>query len=118
MAQPPSIPRSSRPRTVAATEAKNRFGEILRNVRSGAPVFIERHGTAQAVVLDIDSWRALVQGAREPHEVQLDVLRDEFDALYARMQSAQSRSAVRRLLSAPAAEINRAALKRRARGRA
>ena len=40
-------------RSVPATEAKNRFGEILRAARDSGAVFIERHGQAQAVVLGI-----------------------------------------------------------------
>jgi prevent-host-death family protein len=72
--------------TVNATQAKNKFGAILKHVRTAAPVFIEKHGAEQAVVLDIASYLALVHKAREPEQKQLDVLRQEFDALYGRMQ--------------------------------
>lgn len=98
--------------TVNATQAKNQFGAILRRVRTAAPVFIEKHGAAQAVVLDIGSYRALVHEARAPQQVQLDVLREEFDALYARMQRSKSRKAADRLSSASAQELNRVAARR------
>jgi len=98
--------------TVNATQAKNQFGAILRRVRTAAPVFIEKHGAAQAVVLDIGSYRALVHKARDPQQVQLDVLREEFDALYARMQMPESRKAVDLLSSASAQELNRVAARR------
>ncbi|MEP7243913.1 MAG: type II toxin-antitoxin system prevent-host-death family antitoxin [Gammaproteobacteria bacterium] len=96
-----------------ATQAKNQFGAILRRVRTAAPVFIEKHGAAQAVVLDIGSYRALVHKAREPQQVQLDVLREEFDALYARMQTPVSRNAADRLSSVSAQELNRVAARRK-----
>jgi len=97
---------------VNATQAKNQFGAILKQVRTAQPVFIERHGTTQAVVLDIGSYRALVRRAREPQQVQLDVLREEFDALYARMQSPESRKAVDLLSSASPDELNQVAARR------
>lgn len=103
--------------TVKATQAKNRFGAILKSIRNAEPVFIERHGTAQAVVLDIESYHALVRRAREPHEVRLEALREEFEALYSRMQTARSRKAVDLLSSASADELNQvAAIRARTRG--
>lgn len=103
--------------TVNATQAKNQFGAILKQVRNAQPVFIEKHGAAQAVVLDIGSYRALMHQAREPHQVQLDALRQEFDALYARMQTPKSRKAVELLSTASADELNRVAAQRaKARG--
>jgi len=100
------------PWTVQATHAKNRFGEILERVRNLGPVFIAKHGKAQAVVLNIESYNTLVRKGRDRHEEHLDTLRDEFDAMYAEMQSRQSRDAVSRLLSAPAEVLNRVSAKR------
>lgn len=99
-------------KVVQATDAKNRFGAILKSIRNAEPVYIEKHGKAEAVVLDIASYRALVHKARSPHEVQLDTLRDEFDALYASMQSTKSRKAADKLFAASAAELNRIAAQR------
>lgn len=93
-------------RTVNATEAKNRFGVILKTVATSEPVFIEKHDTVHAVVLDFDSYCALVNKAREPHEIELDTLRDEFEAMYARMQTAKSRKGVDALVRATPAQLN------------
>jgi prevent-host-death family protein len=103
--------------TVKATEAKNRFGVILKKVGNAEPVFIEKHGSQYAVVLDIDSYEDLLHKAREPHEIQLDSLRQEFDALYANMQTAKSRGAARLLSDATAEQLNEVAASRaKARG--
>ena len=94
-------------RSIPATEAKNRFGEVLKAAEAG-PVFIEKHGRYQAVVLAVDDYHALLARNRTPDEARLDALRKEFDKLYARMQSRRSRSATDRFLSASDEEINRA----------
>jgi prevent-host-death family protein len=103
---------ANQPWTVQATHAKNRFGEILERVRNLGPVFIAKHGKAQAVVLNIDSYNILVQKGRGQHEEHLDTLRDEFEAMYAGMQGRRSRDAVSRLLSASAETLNKVAAKR------
>jgi prevent-host-death family protein len=102
----------NQPWTVQATHAKNRFGEILERVRNLGPVFIAKHGKAQAVVLNIDSYNTLVRKGRGQHEEHLDTLRAEFNALYADMQGRQSRDAVSRLLSASAETLNKVSAKR------
>lgn len=95
-------------RTVPATQAKNRFGEILQTVRDSGPVFIERHGQAQAVVLGIDAYNELTSNReRTPQERELDYWTREFDALHARMQSHEARRAVDALFSATDTELNR-----------
>jgi prevent-host-death family protein len=44
-------------RTLPATEAKNRFGRVLREVaRSGGPIFIERDGRPVAVILSVREY--------------------------------------------------------------
>src|SRR5688572_5872117 len=87
-------------KTVNATQAKNAFGEIMKSVRRSEPVFIEKHGKAEAVVLNIEDYYALLSRARTAEEVRLEELREEFEKLFATMQSAKSRRAVDRLLSA------------------
>lgn len=94
-------------RSVPATQAKNRFGEILQSVRDSGPVFIERHGQAQAVVLGIESYNKLVANERTTQERELDYWTREFQALHARMQSPQARQAVDALFSATDDELNR-----------
>lgn len=98
---------------VNATQAKNHFGEILRHVRTSSPVFIEKHGSRLAVVLDAGSYDSLVLRARDAQQVQLDALRDEFDALYASMQTARSRRAVKELSTISAERLTSVIAKRR-----
>src|SRR5579862_4079418 len=96
-------------RTINATRAKNAFGEIMESVRESVPVFIEKHGKAEAVVLSVSHYRTLVRQARTPDEVQLDGLREDFETLYLSMQNDKSRKAVDSLLSASAADLNKTA---------
>lgn len=103
-------------RTVNATQAKNRFGVILKRIGT-EPVFIQKHESVRAVVIGYDSYRALVEKARTPQEVELDKLRSEFERMYAGMQTEKSRRGVDALLRASADELNTVVAKRtRARG--
>jgi prevent-host-death family protein len=46
--------------TLPATEVKNRFGHVLREVaRTGGPIVVERDGRAVAVILSIEAYRRL-----------------------------------------------------------
>ena len=92
-------------RSIPATDAKNRFGEVLKAAEAG-PVFIEKRGRYQAVVLALDDYQSLLARNRTPDEARLDALRKEFDKLYARMQSRRARRATDRLLAASDEEIN------------
>jgi prevent-host-death family protein len=98
--------------TVNATQAKNQFGEILRRVRTASPVFIEKHGTPLAVVIDVASYEALIHRTRDAQQIQLDALRGEFEAMYARMQEPPSRRAVDRLSTVSDDDLNSAATRR------
>ncbi len=53
------------PTIVSATEARVRFGELLRRVGEERETYIvERAGEKQVVVLSIDEYEALVSAAR------------------------------------------------------
>ena len=99
-------------KTINATRAKNAFGEIMESVRKSVPVFIQKHGKTEAVVLNVTHYRTLVRQARTPDEVQLDELREDFETLYSAMQGDTSRRAVDSLLSASAEDLNRTAAER------
>jgi prevent-host-death family protein len=99
-------------KTISATRAKNAFGEIMESVRKSVPVFIEKYGKTEAVVLGVNHYQTLVRRARTPDEVQLDGLREDFETLYLSMQSDKSRSAIDSLLSASAEDLNRTAAER------
>jgi PHD/YefM family antitoxin component YafN of YafNO toxin-antitoxin module len=96
-------------KTINATRAKNAFGEIMESVRKSVTVFIEKHGKTEAVVLNVGYYQTLVRQARTRDEVQLDDLREDFEALYLSMQGDRSRKAVHSLLSASAEDLNRTA---------
>lgn len=98
--------------SVPATEAKNRFGEVLKTARERGPVFIEKHGRHQVVVLDIDTYRTLIEKRRTPDEKRLEELRAEFDELYARMQTDTARAVVDRFLTLSDDELNDAVASR------
>lgn len=99
--------RSRGHRSVPATQAKNRFGEILQAARDAGPVFIERHGQPQAVVLGIEAYEKLAANERTSQERELDYWAREFDALHARMQTRKARQAVDALFSATEAKLKR-----------
>lgn len=51
--------------TVTATDAKNRFGDLLhRVVYDHEPVLVERNGRPMAVLVDIDQYLELKRKAR------------------------------------------------------
>jgi prevent-host-death family protein len=95
------------PQAVPATQAKNRFGEILQAARDAGPVFIERHGRTQAVVLGIEAYNKLTSDERTSQERELDYWTRQFEALQAGMQTHKARQAVDALFSATDAELNR-----------
>lgn len=98
--------RYERSSAVPATQAKNRFGEILQTARDSGPVFIERHGQAQAVVLGIETYNKLISNERTSQERELDYWTREFHALHDRMQTHEARQAVDALFAATDAELN------------
>ena len=49
-------------KTLAATDAKNRFGELIDMAQSG-PVRVQRHGRDVAVVLSSKEFRRLSEAA-------------------------------------------------------
>ena len=76
--------------TMAAAAAKNRFGQAMSAIASGKHVEITRYDRVAAVMVPIDDYLELTGSA----EGTLDVLQDEFDALYERMQGETNRAAV------------------------
>ena len=66
--------------TVAASEAKNQFGQVLESALRDGAVVITKHDAPKAVLLSIEELEAIAAGG------QLDRLAREFDARYARMQ--------------------------------
>lgn len=87
--------------SVSATEAKNSFGRLLERTMAGGMVAITRHREPRAVLLSIDEYRALTTKVEDP----LDHLREDFDALVARMQTPAAKAAGAALFDASEHEI-------------
>ena len=75
---------------MAASVAKNRFGQAMSAIASGKHVEITRYDKVTAVLVPVDDYLELTGSAA----CTLDVLQDEFDALYERMQGEKNRAAV------------------------
>lgn len=60
-------------RTLSATDVKNRFGRVLREIsKSGGPIVVERGGKPVAVILSVDEYRRSQGGSRlEASEEQM-----------------------------------------------
>ena len=64
---------------VTATEAKNRFGQICAQAKR-APVFVEKGGRVDSVILSAEQYEALNKAAAPPQS--LAQRRQEFNETY------------------------------------
>lgn len=92
--------------SVSATDAKNAFGKILEKAASAGVVAITKRDKAQAVVLSMKEYEALLAHVPDP----LHDLGAEFDALVAGMRKPGARAAGRALFRASPAALGRAAV--------
>jgi prevent-host-death family protein len=92
--------------TVTATDAKKEFGSVLERVVRGGVVVITKHDTPKAVLLPVEEFNALARAA----ERELDTLSEEFDALFARMQSPKARAGMRAAFEASPKQLGKAAV--------
>jgi prevent-host-death family protein len=97
--------------TVAATEAKTRFGRLLETAIRGGSVVITKHNTPKAVLLSMAEFEAL-GGSRPP---DVNALRGEFDTLLARLQTPGNRKALKSAFEATPKELGRLAVANRRR---
>jgi prevent-host-death family protein len=66
-------------RTVSATEVKNRFGAVLRDVaRAGGPILVERDGRPVAVILSIEAYEETCRVPPPPAPERLELARSAF----------------------------------------
>ena len=93
--------------TVAATRFKNEFGAIFEQAALGGAVAITKHNTPKAVLLSYAEFQALTRSSSPV----LDELDDEFDALLAGMQTAETRAGLAAAFDASPDELGRAAVK-------
>ncbi len=88
-----------------ATEAKNRFGQILDAVAHRGAALVTNRNRPRAVILSYDDYVRLVEeGAR-----RLDLLTAEFDALYASQQTPAAAAAMKRAFAATPKQMGRIA---------
>jgi prevent-host-death family protein len=65
-------------KSLPATEVKNRFGRVLREIaQTGGPIIVERDGKPVAVILGIGEYARLQPQAAAPAE-QLELLKASF----------------------------------------
>jgi antitoxin Phd len=91
---------------ISATKAKNNFGRILESVLQGGRVVITKHGMPKAILISMDEFNQL-SGATE---LALGTLREEFDALFGRMQNPGSRRAMKSAFHASPKVLGKAAV--------
>jgi antitoxin Phd len=91
--------------TVPAAAAKNQFGRLLESAIKGNRVVITKHDVPKAVLISMEDYQAL-SGPRP----KLDSLREEVDALVAKMQTPKARAAVRSLFKATPKQLGQAAV--------
>lgn len=90
---------------VAATQAKNTFGELLERVVGSGPVAITRHETPKAVLMSYEEFESLSSARSET----LDKLGSRFDGLLERMQAPVAREGMKAAFNASPEVLGRAA---------
>jgi antitoxin Phd len=98
--------RGEEPITISATDAKNKFGDLLDSVLQSGMALITRHETPKAVLLSMEEFRALSRVA----ETKLDSLSGDFDALIERMQTPKARAGIKAAFGASSKKLGKAAL--------
>lgn len=91
---------------VAATQAKNSFGDLLDKVVSSGAITITRHDMPKAVLVSFEEFESL-SGARS---LKLDQLSAKFDDLLDRLQEPAAKKGMEKAFHATPAELGRAAL--------
>jgi prevent-host-death family protein len=91
---------------VAATQAKNTFGELLDRVATSGAVAITRHDTPKAVLLSYEEFESLSSARSET----LDALSTKFEGLLERLQTPAATKGLEAAFNATPAELGRAAV--------
>jgi prevent-host-death family protein len=91
---------------VAATQAKNTFGELLDRVAVQGAVAITRHDMTKAVLLSYEEFESLSSARSE----NLEALSRKFDSLLERMQSPAAKKGMEAAFNASPEELGRAAV--------
>lgn len=92
---------------VAATQAKNTFGDLLDRVAVSGAIAITRHDMPKAVLLSYEEFESLSSARSET----LDALSTKFEGLLERMQSPAARKGMEAAFNATPEALGRAAAK-------
>jgi antitoxin Phd len=92
---------------VAATQAKNTFGELLDRVAASGAIAITRHDMPKAVLLSYEEFESLSNARSET----LDTLSAKFEGLLERMQTPQAKKGMEAAFNATPAALGQAAVK-------
>lgn len=106
---PPLFDRHGKPVEVdsfPATYVKNEFGHVLDKTIRGETIIITKHNLPTAVMLSYAEYVALA-GWRGR---ELNLLRAEFDALYAGMQRPKARAAMQSAFESSPEQLGKAAV--------
>src|SRR5688500_12906667 len=91
--------------SVAASEAKNQFGQMLESALRDGAVVITKHDTPKAILISLEELEAIATRSN------LDTLAREFDAKYTRMQKPGSAKAMDAAFGASPKQLGAAAVK-------
>ena len=89
-----------------ASKAKNVFGRLLEQATRGEPVAITKHGSQKAYLISAAQYHAL----RHEPEQKLSILRQEFDQMFARMQTKKFRRGMSAAFHASPEKLGKAAV--------
>ena len=93
---------------VAATQAKNTFGELLDRVAASGAVAITHRGTPKAVLLSYEEFEFLSSARSET----LDALGAKFEGLLERLQTPVATKGLEAAFNATPEKLGRAAVDR------
>lgn len=66
-------------RVLSATEAKNRFGAVLREViRTGEPILVEKDGRPVAVIMSAQAYENICRSPLSPAASRVELARAAF----------------------------------------
>lgn len=109
-----AIPNGDDYRDVSATDLRAHFGEMLDSVMRGKPLRVTRNKrkTARLVIMREEDIERLKEQRRSP----VDEMRDEFDALLARMRGPKAREAIASVSNMSPEELGQGLLEGSAKG--
>ena len=94
------------PIKITATEAKNQMGHVLETVMQGGVVLITKRETPKAAVIPMAEYEKFSRAT----EAKLNALSGDFDALLARMQTAEARAGMQTAFDATPEQLAKAAV--------